>query len=344
MLLKRAAKVMLLIGAAGLLMAAGGTLALFFANTPVQTNQLATGSVTLGAPATTMINVANLVPGASDETTYTVTYTGSAPAWLGVVANVSGDLTTCDGGKLQMLLADDGNPAITYRWNQPLPEVVRTGGTPVAPVAAPVSTGTSKTFRVGYTLPLDAANDCQNRTGTIELQVVAIQAQFNTNGTNNGPTTWGTVAPLVLDQSNTTGTVAANGIPVGDFGEVFTAGRSGALEKVRIALYGAPLTDVTVSIRTVSGGLPGGTVLASATIPKGNLPAALSSPPVLVDAIFPTPATVTAGTQYAYTVSIQSGLHTAVSGDQYAGGYWVFDGGGWQQFAGFDMFFETYVR
>jgi hypothetical protein len=341
---KRVSKGILLLGAAGMLLWTGGTLALFFANTPVQSNSLASGSVTLGAPATTLVNVSGLVPGASDTKTYTVTYTGSSPAWLGVIANVSGDLATCDGGKLQMLLADDAAPATTYRWNQPSPEVVRTGGTPEAPVAVPVTTGTTKTFRIGYSLPLDASNPCQSKTAGLQLQVVAVQSEFNTNATNNGPITWGTVPPLVLDQSNNSGPVTANGTPVGDFGEVFTAGRTGSLEKVRIAFSGTPASDVTVTIRTVSGGLPSGTILATTTIPHANVPASPSSPPTLVDAVFADPATVAAGTQYAYVVTMQGGIQVQVSGDQYAGGYWVYDSGAWQFFSGYDMYFETYVR
>lgn len=348
MWLKRLGKTILLLGGAATLLATGATLALFFAATPTDSRVIETGSVTLGAPATTLVSLSGLVPGASALKTYSVTYTGNAPAWLGLIASVSGDLSTCDSGKLQMHLADEKEPAITYRWNQPSPEVIRTGGTPEGPIALPVTAGTTKTFRVGYTLPLEASNDCQSKAATIQLQVVAVQSEFNTNAAGNGPISWGTgpVTPpptgSSLDQANSIGVIDNWGHLSNDFGQIFRAGRTGALTKVRLPLYGPIDFDVPVTIQSVVDGLPSGTILASTTVHRWTTSLTM---PELIDAEFTAPATVTAGTQYAIVIGNQRFLETAMTINQYDGGHaLLFSGTTWLRVLPFDLFFETYVQ
>jgi hypothetical protein len=80
--------------------------------------------------------------------------------------------------------------------------------------------------------------------------------------------------------------------------QTFTAGITGGLDRADLMLCckdGSPVEPLTVEIRNASGGEPGTSVLASASIPMS----ALGVDPAFVPATFATPAAVTAGTQYA---------------------------------------------
>lgn len=78
--------------------------------------------------------------------------------------------------------------------------------------------------------------------------------------------------------------------------QTFTAGLTGQLDQVDLKIYGMSLTTpLTVQIRDGSGTGPGSTILASTTIPTSAAPMSAA----FVPATFATPASVTAGTQYA---------------------------------------------
>jgi hypothetical protein len=125
-------------------------------------------------------------------------------------------------------------------------------------------------------------------------------------------------------------------------GQTFTAGSTGLLDTV--SLFASPTVSLaggTVEIRTVSGGLPTTTVLASQTVTSAALNA-------MVQTTFAAPASVTAGTVYALVFAPASGFTTLGTGVPYAGGEAVVtqdDGTTWQSSAGFfgDWAFETYV-
>jgi hypothetical protein len=81
--------------------------------------------------------------------------------------------------------------------------------------------------------------------------------------------------------------------------QTFTAGLSGGLDQVDLKLAAGgpgPTLPLTVEIRNAAGGSPGGTVLASGSVPASAAPPA---PATFVSLAFATPAAVTAGTQYA---------------------------------------------
>jgi hypothetical protein len=80
--------------------------------------------------------------------------------------------------------------------------------------------------------------------------------------------------------------------------QTFTAGLSGALDRVDLALLRSDDTDgpLTVEIRDVAGGAPGTTVLASAAVPPADVP---TGGLAFVEVPFDSPAAVTAGSQYA---------------------------------------------
>ncbi len=105
--------------------------------------------------------------------------------------------------------------------------------------------------------------------------------------------------------------------------QTFTAGLSGPLDRVDLYLDNASSTaPLTVEIRNTSGGAPGSSVLASASVPA----ASVSSLGGWVTVEFASPAAVTSGTQYAIVAyTADTGTDTNydwnVSGSNpYAGG------------------------
>ena len=78
--------------------------------------------------------------------------------------------------------------------------------------------------------------------------------------------------------------------------QTFTAGLTGQLDQVDLALSGMSVTTpMTVQIRDGSATAPGNTVLASASVPTS----AVTSSESFVPITFASPASVTAGTQYS---------------------------------------------
>jgi len=95
-----------------------------------------------------------------------------------------------------------------------------------------------------------------------------------------------------------------------DAGSSFTAGLSGALTKIEMPVVNynstTPKLDAQVRVWAVDGsGLPTGTALATETITHATLLAVATGGTVSVT--FTTPASVTAGTKYAFTLSFING-------------------------------------
>ena len=129
----------------------------------------------------------------------------------------------------------------------------------------------------------------------------------------------GTLDQQQTDFSAGTGTVDSGQTSA----QTFTAGLSGGIDQVDVHLEssGTPTTPLNVEIRDISGGAPGGTVLAGQSVPASSVPAAGS----WVTVNFATPAPVTAGSQYAIvayssTLSITQHYFWGYGGDSYAGG------------------------
>jgi hypothetical protein len=100
-------------------------------------------------------------------------------------------------------------------------------------------------------------------------------------------------------------------------GQSFTAGKSGPLSSVAIVLSNAgSAADLTVELTNASSDLPTGSALATATISSGDVPSWPSSG--TVTATFSSPATVTAGEQYAILVTTSA---TGSGGDHYEWNY-----------------------
>ena len=98
-----------------------------------------------------------------------------------------------------------------------------------------------------------------------------------------------------------------------DIGSSFTAGLSGQLTSIEVqtSAYsgGFPAHDAEAKVWIVDGaGLPTGTALATATIPVASL-----NPTGTLTITFATPATVTAGTNYAFTIGFVEQTGATVS-------------------------------
>lgn len=139
-------------------------------------------------------------------------------------------------------------------------------------------------------------------------------------------------------------------------GQTFTAGLSGTLTKVvlRMSNGGAPVANLTASIQAVTASKPNATVLATQTLTPAEL-GAIPGAAGPVTITFTTPATVTAGTQYAIVLSSITAcpmgppspdLAWVWSGaGSYAGGADAFslDQGTTWSLTGDDIVFATYV-
>lgn len=158
-----------------------------------------------------------------------------------------------------------------------------------------------------------------------------------------------------LDQQNTAGTTTGTGFgAVAWTGQTFIPAITGQLVMAEIQLFcngcGATPPNLTLSVRATSGGLPTGADLASVTIP-GSLFA--SGATVSATGTFGTPATVTAGTQYALVlrpVSVPAGtgyFWIRSSPSTYANGQRVLSadsGVNWTADATRDFNFKTYIQ
>jgi len=164
-----------------------------------------------------------------------------------------------------------------------------------------------------------------------------------------------------LDQQQTTVTnggfifgpqLQAPDIPFSD-AQTFTAGLTGGLDRVDLFLRQFRSNNsvgLTVQIRTVSGGVPGAVVLASATIAPGAIPA-LGAPFAFVPVTLSPPAAVVAGKQYAivaYTGGADRYEWGYVGTNPYAGGeFFQTDTSPptttWSGISAADFAFKTYV-
>ena len=187
-------------------------------------------------------------------------------------------------------------------------------------------------------------------TSTLKLGVglvIALAALFGQGGAAH--------AVGDLDQSVTGTSPSSTGIQsTQSVGQIFTAGRSGLLDRVTLELRKTGSTGaITVSVFNVVNNLPSGTALATQQIAAASV--GTSWAVVTVD--FAAPATVAAGTQYAifleapttsYTYSMMApptgGFYDwASENNPLATGYSVFRvNSSWSSSAG-DMRFATYV-
>jgi hypothetical protein len=173
------------------------------------------------------------------------------------------------------------------------------------------------------------------------------------------------VPPGVLDQAQTSfRTTEGFSISATQIvGQVFTAGITGPLTGVRVAVFSCVnwylepgyhvVGDLIAEVRALDAtGLPTATVLSTATIPGSAVPASYAD---WVTIAFAQPAIVTTGTQYALILrptlpnECNFAWSSASSGDVYARGYEVVNFPSsnfpdlWIRHSESDQAFETYV-
>ena len=177
------------------------------------------------------------------------------------------------------------------------------------------------------------------------------------------------VAAPILDQNHETATVSASGSisQTVTRGQTFTAGLTGILDSVEIALFrSSSATDttktMTVQVRDTSGTLPGAMTLGSLTVDLGDIPFFSSSTLLSSFSLFDFSSFgigLTTGTQYSLVLTsnhphLYSPSWTgSFNSTDYAGGEMhVLKSGNWvpQSDAGagngpgLDGFFRTYVE
>lgn len=157
------------VGAVGTL-AAGVTFGLFTASSPAQSNTFSSGTVTMTSDATGICQVTNAVPGDSGTCTLVATYTGSAPAYMGLDVSATGALLSSlnnDTNGLHYTVTDD--QSVSYA----------TASNDLVNVTPETSGAASHTFTVSWDIPKTTDNTFQNKSATITLQAHAVQSQHN---------------------------------------------------------------------------------------------------------------------------------------------------------------------
>jgi hypothetical protein len=152
-------------------------------------------------------------------------------------------------------------------------------------------------------------------------------------------------AAPVLDQSSALSGSSSSTINSNQqVAQLFTAGISGALTQVSLGLSStSAVTSLTVFITAASGGTSIGPTLASVTLSTSDL-TSVNSTPSMLSVTFPSPATVTAGTQYAINATTTGSNSVRWrEGASYAGGnVAVYVDPTWYTYL-YDVAFATYV-
>ncbi len=157
------------------LLASGATFALFTAQTTNANNTFTAGTVAINDPFAANVSIGPLAPGDSgDVADYTITYSGTLDAWLGLTASTSGALFT--GTHPVDITISDG----TNNYDENTAEQV----------LGLFTNGDSVTLDVDYSWSADADNSYQGATGELNLQVFAVQSANNTNLMGTGPISW----------------------------------------------------------------------------------------------------------------------------------------------------------
>ncbi|MFZ5815198.1 MAG: TasA family protein [Bacillota bacterium] len=174
MLAKRISLSLLAIAMVSLVVSAS-SFALFSAQSGNADNTFTAGTVTLGTPVTDFMAINNIAPGDAGTRSYSIEYTGSLDAWIGISTASSGDLFSCDGGgKFNVTLSDGVNTYSSNAANQ---------------VVGVFTPGQDLNLTMNWALDLAAGNDCQGDGASVSLMVKAVQYRHNDNG-SGGPISW----------------------------------------------------------------------------------------------------------------------------------------------------------
>jgi uncharacterized repeat protein (TIGR01451 family) len=224
--------------------------------------------------------------GAGGTLSGTVTATAGGAPIGGATLTLGARTTTTDGSGFYSFL---NLPAGTY----PSLTASAPGYNPVTVNSLVVTDGNTTTQ--DFSLGAAPASACPTDTTQADFQTgVSTNLDLTTSPgdvtLSNTPT---------LDQSNTAGTTTGTSFATASWGgQTFIPALTGKLVKVDVQLFCSACTgttpNLTLSIRSTSGGLPTGADLATATIPGFS-----SGSGVYYTGSFGAPPTLTAGTQYA---------------------------------------------
>jgi hypothetical protein len=127
------------------------------------------------------------------------------------------------------------------------------------------------------------------------------------------------------------------------YGQVFTPSVSGTLDRIDLPLSkSVTATNATVVIQGVTAGhLPDGITIASSTVDVSSV--ALNPGRSTVTVSFNAPASLIAGTEYAFLVQSTDTLNAIIvaAGDAYAGGQMVWNGFGFASALAFATYMTT---
>jgi len=155
----------------------GATFALFTAQTENLNNTFSAGTVSLGNVALGACDIGdpdNLAPGDSGSCTVEVTYSGSLEAFIGVQFSTEGALFGGLHPVSVSLTGGEGNHKGYY-------------------LLGKYDDGDKAEVTVDWSFPIDAGNDYQGASGTVNLKFVAVQARNNTETAPGGfeaPISW----------------------------------------------------------------------------------------------------------------------------------------------------------
>ncbi len=139
----------------------------------------------------------------------------------------------------------------------------------------------------------------------------------------------GAAAQEAVDQEQPTIDISVGGLALGgyyhqDLAQVFTAGLEGSLVAAELAIGCAGDGQVILELTTTQEGIPTALVLTSVSTPSTAFPTYYPTywPPSLRRITFPSPVSVTPGTQYALVLrsSGECASFQGPAGDPYAGG------------------------
>ena len=222
----------------------GASFSLFSATSPGVTTTFTAGTVTLGTPAVASCPVGNLEPGDSGTCTFTVTYTGSLPAYIGAEATATGVL----------------QPELSFTVNG-TPE----GSTPVL-IGNTGQTGdspyvTSFTANVGWAFSSAADNSYQGQSAIVTVTFYAVQCSYNgsVNSTQQngdcsqaGPNNWanspGVLYNSRIDAPTYQASLCFYCIQMGEIGN-----------EISLANGGGPLSSVVVDMANFTAATSGDT-------------------------------------------------------------------------------------
>lgn len=176
LLTKRIALSLASVGMVGALTAAT-SFALFSSATNNTENTFAAGTVSLQGPASYSCDIVNIAPGDSNANacSYSVTYTGSLDAWIGLTTSESGALFA---GATPMTASVTDSNGTSFSANA------------ADQVVGNESPNWTDTFNIGYSFQPTADNSYQAATGGVNIQIEAVQSANNTNAASTGPNSW----------------------------------------------------------------------------------------------------------------------------------------------------------